>query len=76
MAILIKRNAKLDAQTQWAPIRGARALENGTIILEFDDAEVVMPANWRVANDISEGDLMIAYWEEGRFHMYHQPAVE
>lgn len=66
---LIKASIR-HAQMTPAPVVDARVLANGNIVLVFQDAEVIMPGNWRLDEDLYVGDACVAYWDEdGRFHL-------
>lgn len=57
-------------QFEYAELLGARELESGNLVLVFEHAEVVMPGNWRLSQDLCIGDFIVAYWDEdGRFHL-------
>lgn len=71
--------------TYGSALRSTRAIKNSltgkqSIVLCFDDAEVVMPGNWQIResefpNGLYEGQMLAAYWEADetgteRFHLY------
>lgn len=57
-------------QFEFAEILDFRELESGNIVLVFEHAEVVMPGNWRMSQDLCVGDYVVAYWDEdGLFHL-------
>lgn len=64
------RKAFATNQFEFAELLGARELESGNLVLQFADAEVVMPGGWRLSQDLCVGDIVVAYWDEdGRFHL-------
>lgn len=64
------RKAIASNQTTFAKLRNVRELDSGNLVLVFDEAEVIMPGNWRLAHDLVEDDELIAYWDEdGGFHL-------
>ena len=64
------RRAVAANQFEYAELLGARELESGNLVLIFEHAEVVMPGNWRLTQDLCVGDFIVAYWDEdGRFHL-------
>lgn len=64
------RRAIAANQFEYAELLGARELESGNLVLIFEHAEVVMPGNWRLTQDLCVGDFIVAYWDEdGRFHL-------
>lgn len=66
----IIRKAIAQNQTEFAELLGAREIKSGNLVLIFKDAEVVMPGNWRLTQDLCVGDQVKAYWdEESRFHL-------
>lgn len=66
----VVRKAIAANQFEYAELLGARELESGNLVLVFEHAEVVMPGNWRLSQDLCIGDFIVAYWDEdGRFHL-------
>ena len=64
------RKAIAANQFEYAELLGARELESGNLVLIFEHAEVVMPGNWRLTQDLCVGDYIVAYWDEdGCFHL-------
>ena len=66
----VVRKAIANNQFEMAELKAARELDSGNLVLVFDDAEVVMPGNWRLSQDLCIGDTIVAYWDtDGRFHL-------
>lgn len=64
------RKAIAANQFEYAELLGARELPSGNLVLVFEHAEVVMPGNWRLTQDLCVGDFIVAYWDDdGRFHL-------
>ena len=63
--------AVADEQRTPAEIVGFHHTPAGNIVLEFADAEVIMPGGWRMpaGRNLYVGDIVAAYWDDGRFHI-------
>lgn len=54
-----------DAQLDFAPIKGYREIKKtGSFVICWDDAEVIIPKNWRPPCPVQIGDSWRAFWDK------------
>ena len=73
--IIVK--AVATSQVEPAEILDYRTTPNGHIVLVFDQADVIMPGNYRLRRDLAVGDVVAAYWTDEadgtkKFHLEWQ----